>query len=326
MSNTLDSATDSAFVFDTDYDGVADTALVDTDYDGVAESVVYFDSYTGAVDIVSDTDGDGWYDTEVLDLDGDGAADVTLRDFDGDGLIDDVTADEEYTVSDGAPALDELDADSGLTESVDPPSEDSIHGDPMAEIEYHQAQPGPVDCVPTSISMVLSELTGETVPASAVIATAHEMGVMTESGMYPEGAVDLLSEFGVEAEVETGTIEDLTAAMDAGEEVVVALDAADLYYGSGGPFDPGLEMGHAVVITGIDTEAGVIYVNDPGFTDGAGVAIPVDDFLDGWADADNVMIVVDDSADAAVDTPGTEQELAEPRSRIVLPITFTVGA
>lgn len=324
MSDTLDSGTDSGIALDTDYDCVADTALVDTDHDGVADSVVYFDAYTGAVDIVSDTDGDGWYDTEVLDLDGDGSADMTLLDFDEDGSFDEVIVGEEPALTDDPAAFDDFEAETDPSDTPDPSSEDSIHGDPMAEIEYHQAQQGIVDCVPTSIAMVLSEMTGETVPASTVVAAAHEMGVMTESGMYPEDAVDLLSEFGVDAAVETGTIEDLTAAMDAGEEVVVGLDAADLYYSGGGPFDPGLEMGHAVVITGIDTEAGVVYVNDPGFTDGAGLAIPVEEFLDGWADADNVMIVVEDSADGSAATTGTEQETTEPNNRIVLPITFTV--
>ena len=47
-------------------------------------------------------------------------------------------------------------------------------------------------------------------------------------------------------------------------------------------------------------EAGVVYINDPGFPDGAGVAISIDAFEDAWTDADHGMIVaIDDDTTAA---------------------------
>ena len=48
----------------------------------------------------------------------------------------------------------------GSTDDVD----DDVHGDPMAEIPYHQAQVGANDCLPTSVAMVLTEVTGTEVP------------------------------------------------------------------------------------------------------------------------------------------------------------------
>ena len=163
---------------------------------------------------------------------------------------------------------------------------------------------------------------------------------MNERGKVPQDAIGVVRQFGTRGQVETGTLDDLATALDSGEEIVVGLDAADLYYEGGGPFDPGLESAHAVVITGIDDEAGLVYINDPWFSDGGGVAIPVEDFLDGWEDSDNVMIVTEGEAAAETSTAATVTEgeaetstaatVTEGKealsSKIILPVSFTVRA
>lgn len=297
----------------------------DLDGDGQVDSVVSYDLSNGTTTIASDTDGDGFLDLISVDLDGDGILDVVAIDTDGDGLIDVVTTPDEFQ-ADGEFTNEFDSSEMTITDTpydvIDDEVElDDVHGDPQAEIEFHQAQPGPVDCLPTSVSMVLSQVTGETVPASEVVALAHELDVMTDSGMAAGDAVKLFEEYGVEAEVSSGSLDDLRTALDNGDNVIIGLDSADLYNGDGGPFDEGLTAGHAVEITGIDDEAGVVYINDPGFSDGAGVEIPIEVFEDAWEDADNTMITV--SADTDVDTESGGEDQGGFTS-ILLPLQFLV--
>ncbi len=327
----------TSLALDVDGDGFAETTVMDLDGDAVVDAALYEDPYTGSVAATADTDGDGIFDTTMVDVDADGVVDMTVVDVEGDGVPEYVevgtdpfsvdTADVVDTGSEdvSATGTDDENDDSESDETVvtDEPfvvdaADDGVHGDPMAEIEYHQAQPGPVDCVPTSIAMIASEITGESVDADTVVTMANDMGVMTASGMAPEDGARLLEELGVEAEVQSGSLDQLRTALDNDQEIVIGLDAADLYSGEGGPFDPGMTSGHAVVITGIDDNAGMVYINDPGFPDGAGVAIPIDQFEDAWADTGNTMIVATES--------GTDTEQAAGLGAILLPFRLVVDA
>src|SRR5690606_5770719 len=138
------------------------------------------------------------------------------------------------------------------------------------------------DCLPTSVSMVLTEITGSEVPQGELVDLANELELLGPDGMTIEGGVQLLEHYGVDAEATTGSVDDLRTMLDEGRPVIIGLDADDLYGAGDGPFESDLVSGHAVVITGIDDEAGVVYINDPGFPDGAGVAIPLEDFEDAW--------------------------------------------
>ncbi len=171
----------------------------------------------------------------------------------------------------------------------------------MAEIPYHQAQVGPNDCLPTSVAMVLSEATGTTIPQADLVDLAEGLGLLGPDGMSLEGGVQLLDHYGVDAEVQTGSLDDLRTLLDQGTPVIIGLDADDLYGTGDQPFSDDIVSGHAVVITGIDDEAGLVYLNDPGFPDGAGVAVSLDDFEDAWVDGGNSMIVAD-LDDTTVDT------------------------
>src|SRR5690606_26684941 len=124
-----------------------------------------------------------------------------------------------------------------------------------------------------------------------------------------------------------------------GDPIIVGIDSADVYNGGGGPFDPGMEAGHAVVITGIDDgPPGMVYINDPGFPDGAGVAIEMDMFIDAWEDSDNTMVIAEVGADsanatvgavagepaAATETTTDDGVLEDVRRLILLPLNFVL--
>ena len=300
--------------------GEVEASVHDLDGDGWYDAVSVVDPTTGATTVGLDTDGDGELDTVLVDHDGDGWADEGHT-RPGSPLDPAISGEADPTAAptpptsevpgpfptdpeqqDEPPALVEVPAtDDGAATA-------GVYGDPQAEIEYHVAQPGPVDCLPTSVSMIVSEVTGTSVPPEEVVALAHDKGFMTEYGMELPGALELLQAYGLDATLVQGTADDLRQALQAGDEIIIGLDSADLYQGNGGPFDPGMVAGHAVELTGIsDGPPAVVYINDPGFPDGAGVELPLELFLDAWADADNAMVVVStDAAGAPGSTASTD--------------------
>jgi hypothetical protein len=307
-TETWDSTT--SMQLDTDQDGVAETTAIDFDGDGVADAFDSVDPNTGAEHITLDVDMDGKLDTVISDFDGDGTFEAASQDTDGDGQLETSIDPETGEPTDGSTDGPFTPFDDGSTDTADGDTElddttsDGVHGDPMAEIPYHQAQVGSNDCLPTSVAMILTEATGITVDQGEVVDLANELGLLGETGMSMEGGLQLLEHWGVEAEVQTGSMDSLRDMLDSETPVIIGLDSDDLYGQGDQPFSDDLVAGHAVVITGIDDEAGLVYINDPGFPDGAGIAIPIEQFEDAWQDADNTMIVAEVPADDDAGTAG----------------------
>lgn len=283
-------------VFDTNGDGFGDAAVFDLDGDS-------FGDYE-----IGDLNGDGVIDYEAADLDGDGAADIYGFDYDQDGIVDEVWDNGVADLS-----------TSTTTSTVDDDNP-NVHGQPAADIDYHQVQPGAYDCAPTSVAMILSELTGQPVDAASVVDTAWDLGLMHENGMAPTEIEALMESYGVDAALEQGSMDDLRTALEDGRQVIIALDSDDLYGAGDAPFADDMVSGHAVVITGIDDETGMVYINDPGFPDGAGVAIPIEQFEDAWGDFDNQMIVTQEGD--LSDDPEADRSVLD---IILLPFSFIVN-
>lgn len=356
MTDSFDPLQDNdatSLSMDTDGDGYVDTVFVDSTGDGVVDTMLLDSTGNGLIDTVISEDATTGATAIARDLDGDGTVDVVAFDHDGDGLIDEAyvgdAIPQEYRggSDDAAPGpftpgdYDDADDDSALDNSaadgayhdgtgdesdvVSIAAEDGVYGQPREAIYYHQVQPGPVDCLPTSVSMVLSQITGAMVPAGDLVAMANDLGFMAADGMLPEDALTLLENYGVEAELTSGGLDDLREALVAGDPIIVGIDAADLYAGGGGPFDPGLESGHAVVLTGMeDGPPPMIYINDPAFPDGAGLEIPLDLFLDSWEDTDNTMIVATAPGGPDAELGAADDLVSQIKRVILLPLNFVV--
>ena len=82
--------------------------------------------------------------------------------------------------------------------------------------------------------------------------------------MTAEGAVALIESYDIEAEVQYGSVDMLRQYLDVGRDIILMVDADEIWYGDDdtNPIDAGMDR--ALVITAIDDVSGIVYLNDPG--------------------------------------------------------------
>lgn len=134
-----------------------------------------------------------------------------------------------------------------------------------------------------------------------IFASEHElMRIAAEHGWFStDGTVmhdmgKLLEHFGIQVEYNSNaSIHDLVNELSHGDKVIVGLDASEIWtpqhngdllnwYAAELP-----DKGHAVWVTGVDLEHGVVYMNDSGIADGAARPVAINDFMNAWEDFGN---------------------------------------
>jgi hypothetical protein len=200
----------------------------------------------------------------------------------------------------------------------DPPSvEDTLYGDPAAAAPFWRYQQYDDDCVPMAVADVVGELTGDQPSEHAIIkvaqsipSTVHPGPIYTkpkkrkpDSGTSFEDEPALLAHYGIhgvdtdkKSAAKTGVPTGMPALeqdLTKGRKVIVAVNAELIWRepvedktSDGEP-----EANHAVVVTGVDTAAGIVHLNDPGNEDGRDEWVPIDDFTRSWASSDDEMTV-----------------------------------
>lgn len=332
----------SIATYDTDGDGKVDAADIDSDGDGKVDLAV-IDLGNGQVGVYEDPSDTSAQPTvvdleqatelapDLVDSFGDelGESEFQQTGFGGDDdddgkkgsdgptswFADGDTQDDDDTKNIDFDDDDDDDDDDGKHPQGDPDST-SLVGDPFgdAELWFEQAVNG--TCAPSAIAQIVSEYTGQTFTNEEEFATwAVENGVMevlpdgTTTGMYAPDIVDMLEAYDVPAELEDGLeIQDLKEMLADDVGVAVMVDA-DEYWGPMYGYDPGPEnnaINHIVMLTGIDEDKGVVYVNDTGTPDGEAMEIPIEYFEDAWEDGNNQAVVCDEPApDTAASTVGS---------------------
>ena len=105
--------------------------------------------------------------------------------------------------------------------------------------------------------------------------------------------------------IEQGNITELEHLLDENRSSVLSVDLKDLpLWGETAAPEgsPGDAADHAVVITGIDTDKGLVYLNDPGHPEGREETLTIDQLEQAWNDGNHTMIVTD-SAHPDAGTP-----------------------
>ncbi|HVL84588.1 MAG TPA: hypothetical protein VM367_09955 [Pseudonocardia sp.] len=338
----------------------------DVDGDGQVDTVV-FELAPGVQAGLIDYDADGGFDELHVDTDGDGLVDMILAEDAQGGYVVGFDADGDGEFETQTPmTLEQVQAEfPGIVEYLDltvvdmtgepaDPSTDpyvvdgQVVGDPaeVSEHWFHQAQNG--FCVPASIAQIVSEYSGvDYTDEQAFVELANQIGVWSVGpdgvpGITIDGTLQLLEAAGVPAHVEYGgSMESLADALGDGQSVIVFVDADEVWYGPEAG-DGDAEFDHALVMAGIDTERGVVLLSDPGDPEGDLREIPIDRFMDAWADSDHTAVVADspspnllpdepapaegDPDAAAADRIGAAISTAIERPWVLLAVTLDLAA
>jgi len=170
-----------------------------------------------------------------------------------------------------------------------------MYGDPNAAAPYWRRQHGS-DCAEMAVADVIGEVTGREPTEQEIDATAEN----TPSPFMPGGRVwhpgapseirdlpALLARYGVHADAIITNIEVLKRELARGHKVIAAVNAASL---RSVPGERNI-VDHFVVVTGIDTDANVVHVNDSGIDTGSNEQVPLAAFESAWATSNNQAVV-----------------------------------
>lgn len=237
-----------------------------------------------------------------------------------DPLVVDDYGDDPYAEIESEPALDDMpplpDVGADDLPNFDGANGTPVAGDPLIDMQVWHEQETSSTCAVASQEFVLEQLTGEQFDESKLAAEAEANGWYQPGGGTPMADMDkLLETHGVPTEThENGTLDDLTAQLDAGNKLIVSVDASEIWEAGQDPTAddaldvpaPGMGADHAVQVAGIvDTPNGqMVVLNDPGSPDGQGTMVPADEFTNAWADSGSFYVAAGPAADDSIDALG----------------------
>jgi hypothetical protein len=172
-------------------------------------------------------------------------------------------------------------------------------GDPVGLAGFHRRQAGEDTCAVVAQLSILESLTGAAPDEQQAASMARSLGVYTPGeGTALRDLGAMLEHHGVPVDgPRSSSVEELAQALNAGRRVLVAMNAKQIWTplrdGAGNVVRQIPPDGHAVWVTGIDNQEGqwTVIVSDPGQTEGAMVAVALEDFIAAWADFDRVALV-----------------------------------
>jgi len=176
-----------------------------------------------------------------------------------------------------------------------------MYGDPGAAAPYWRYQ-HQQDCGLMSVADVVGQLTGRE-PSQIGMelrgiftkSESHRGDVYHFDGTSPQDMVLLLQKHGIASDLTTGnSMGTLEQNLAGGHKVIAALNAETIWNyppGNGDRTTPD----HAVVVTGVDTGANVVHVNDSGTPDGRNEQIPMATFSQAWTTSDDLLIVTQET-------------------------------
>jgi hypothetical protein len=195
--------------------------------------------------------------------------------------------------------------------------EGALYGDPATAAPFWRYQAYDDDCVEAAVADVIGELTGHRPTEQAVIKVARSTPSTVNAGpIYtkPKGhkpgdgtAFDdepaLLAHYGIRAvstdetraakSVAPTGITALEQDLAKGRKVIAGVNSEVIWREPVEDKTPDgkPEANHAVVVTGVDTAAGIVHLNDSGSEAGRDERVPIDIFTAAWATSGDQMTV-----------------------------------
>jgi hypothetical protein len=195
------------------------------------------------------------------------------------------------------------------------PTAATVVGRPVPGAEYWLCEGEAGTCAPPTVAVVLVDVLGVPLHSNAelkVRALSLELigfdlhpgrvpgadgtgPAQGWTGMSAPDVAALCRSYGVQVEVGQGGIAELADRLVAGDVVVVVLETEQLRAKAADGTLPGLglESTHALLLTGLDEAAGLVYLNSPVDPGGTGIAIPLAQFAAAWAAAGHPLLRAD---------------------------------
>ncbi len=175
------------------------------------------------------------------------------------------------------------------------PQNGGMHGDPAAAAPYWRYQQQNLDCGEMAVADVIGEITGNQPSEEEITATAgnipsvkHPGPIYTPSGRTSNRDLPvLLAHYGIASDGTETSMSALERALDQGRKVIAGVNDRTIWNTSG---DRGTEN-HFVVVTGIDTKAGVVHLNDSGARAGRDEQVSLATFEAAWGTSDNFAVI-----------------------------------
>jgi hypothetical protein len=176
-----------------------------------------------------------------------------------------------------------------------------MYGDPQAAAPYWRYQ-HQQDCGLMAVADVIGQLNGRE-PSQIGMelrgiftkSESHRGDVYHFDGTSPQDMVLLLQKHGIQSDLTTGnSMGALEQDLAGGHKVIAALNAETIWNYPAGNGDR-TTPDHAVVVTGVDTGANVVHVNDSGTPDGRNEQIPMATFSQAWTTSDDLLIVTQET-------------------------------
>jgi Peptidase_C39 like family len=176
-----------------------------------------------------------------------------------------------------------------------------MYGDPEAAAPYWRYQ-HQQDCGLMAVADVVGQLTGRE-PSQIGMelrgiftkSESHRGDVYHFDGTSPQDMVLLLQKHGIQSDLTTGnSMGTLEQDLAGGHKVIAALNAETIWNSRAGNGDR-TTPDHAVVVTGVDTGANIVHLNDSGTPDGRNERIPLATFSQAWETSDDLLIVTQET-------------------------------
>ncbi len=170
-----------------------------------------------------------------------------------------------------------------------------MHGDPAAAAPYWRLQRQDLDCGEMAVADVIGQITGnqptedEITGAAENIPSGNHAGPIyspSERTSNHDLAV-LLAHYGIQSDALTTNLDALERALDQGRKVIAGANSKTIWNRAG---DRSVEN-HFVVVTGIDTQARVVHLNDSGVRGGRDEQVSIDTFEQSWNTSDDFAVI-----------------------------------
>ncbi|CAN5177930.1 C39 family peptidase [soil metagenome] len=161
------------------------------------------------------------------------------------------------------------------------------------------------DCALMAAADVIGQMTGTAPDEEEIIAFAKNTPSVAQPGDMIYDQTDdeddpkagtifedlpiVLAHYGIQGRyVEGASLRSLEQILGHDGAVIVSVNAESIWDVDGDR----TMSNHALVVTGIDTDEGIVHLNDSGTEDGADEQVSLDTFTAAWQTGDNEMVVV----------------------------------